>query len=138
MPYIKIEITRYTEDDNGSRLRSRTLLQQEMDPEKFDLESVIEAVNFPDLFRKTSDLDLRRLAEKCAATGRQMWPGDPSAPAADPAPEAQALNVVPVTPAGRQAALDRVLSVIQSDPITWNTREELAQQIVDAIFLRVN
>jgi len=69
--YILVEITKRTDTRvEGRDVQSRTLLKQEIDCKSFDLPSVIEAVNFPETFKATSDLDLRRLAERCAATPR--------------------------------------------------------------------
>lgn len=66
--YILIEITDRIDrrhDDGRWDNDAACLLKQEVPREKFDLRAVIQAINFPE------QLDLRRLAETCAATPAQ-------------------------------------------------------------------
>lgn len=114
--YILVEITKRTDTRvEGRDVQSRTLLKQEIDCKSFDLPSVIEAVNFPETFKATSDLDLRRLAERCAATPR-IREVDP-----------------PVEEFSLDAARERVRCLLDMEMSSLRAHT-LAGEIIEAIF----
>lgn len=120
--FIRVKITREIEPEGDNKYpRSRTLLEQELELESFELGTVIEAVNFPELFKATADkAEMQALINRCASSPRQ-----PTLKVVDPEqPEEFSL----------EDATKRVAAVLRQMQPGSMGFYQLAELIIEAVF----